>query len=124
MDKVIFDEFSKIRILEPQSYDESEKLKEQCQDFITKINDFSSIVSFFLDMINEKSHQVEKEKLLTIGLRIKVENQQEQRKVKLNRLLFHIGQRQAELDRLIAYTESLEKVKREQLLFIDSFGSK
>ncbi|KAI8898793.1 intraflagellar transport protein 20 [Globomyces pollinis-pini] len=96
---IFFDEFSKIRILEPIHFDASEKLKEECSEFINKINEFSEIVQFFNDLTREKSKQVEEEKLKTVGLRIKVESEVENRKLKENRLLFHIGQRQAELNR-------------------------
>jgi hypothetical protein len=34
MTEMVFDEFSKIRIIDPEKYDASEKLKEQCSDFI------------------------------------------------------------------------------------------
>ena len=59
-----------------------------------------------------------------------VENEVETRKLKQTRIAFHLAQRQAELDRyswltrLAVYADSLEKVKQEQLAFIDSLGKK
>jgi DNA-directed RNA polymerase subunit L len=35
--EIFFDEFSKIRIINPDKFDASEKLKDQCQDFIKRI---------------------------------------------------------------------------------------
>jgi hypothetical protein len=38
--EIVFDEFSKLRILEPQGFDNSQLLKEHCNDFIS-----SSLIS-------------------------------------------------------------------------------
>jgi hypothetical protein len=32
--EIVFDEFSKLRILEPVSFDTSQQLKDHCQDYV------------------------------------------------------------------------------------------
>ncbi|KAJ3353119.1 hypothetical protein HDU91_005926 [Kappamyces sp. JEL0680] len=63
LDKITFDEFSKIRVLPSHHYDASEKLKDGTHEFISKMNEFSSHINYFNDMVGEKAKQVELEKL-------------------------------------------------------------
>ncbi|KAJ3041851.1 Intraflagellar transport protein 20 [Rhizophlyctis rosea] len=142
---VTFDEFSKIRILDPAQFEASEKLKEECREFTQKTDDFNNIVQAFLDMMNEKAKQIEEEKLKVfkkstclnavhinnsdlsfqaIGLRNRVESQVELRKSTQNQLQTLIRERQAELDRLTQQADSLFKVQQEQQSLIDSLSSK
>eukprot|EP00842_Homolaphlyctis_polyrhiza_P004805 jgi/Hompol1/5325/HPOL_004335-RA len=126
---ILFDEFSKIRILEPAQFDASAKLKEECRDFTQKINEFNNIVGVFQTLLAEKSAQIEREKLkvrnvTTIGLRIQIESEVENRKVRQAQLQSLIRERQAELDRLTVQHESLIKVQQEQQAFSDSLTTK
>lgn len=56
-------------------------------------------MNYFTGILQEKAQQVEEHKMKTIGLRIQVESEVEQRKIKQARIQFHISQRQAELNR-------------------------
>ncbi|RKO85400.1 intraflagellar transport protein 20, partial [Blyttiomyces helicus] len=96
---VVFDEFSKIRILDPANFEASEKLKEECKDFTQKINDFNSIVQTFLSMLEDKAKQIEAEKLKAIGQRNRIQSEVENRKIKQAQLMSLVRERQAELDR-------------------------
>ncbi|KAJ3300129.1 Intraflagellar transport protein 20 [Borealophlyctis nickersoniae] len=120
----IFDEFSKIRILDPSNFEASEKLKEECRDFTQRINDFNSIVQTFLVMMDEKARQIETEKLKAIGQRNRVESEMENRKSKRLQMQSLIKERQAELDRLTTQADSLLKMQQEQQALIESFSSK
>ncbi|KAJ3049357.1 Intraflagellar transport protein 20 [Rhizophlyctis rosea] len=124
---VTFDEFSKIRILDPAQFEASEKLKEECREFTQKTDDFNNIVQAFLDMMDDKAKQIEEEKLkacIAIGLRNRVESQAEHRKSTQMQLQTLIKERQAELDRLTQQAESLAKVQQEQQTLIDNLSSK
>ncbi|KAL2913435.1 hypothetical protein HK105_207053 [Polyrhizophydium stewartii] len=121
---IVFDEFSKIRILDPAQFDASSRLKEECKEFTAKINEFNGIVGLFQGLLAEKAGQIELEKLKTIGLRIQVESEVENRKSRQAQLQSLIRERQAELDRLIVQHESLVKVQQEQQGFMDSLTSK
>ncbi|KAI9206893.1 intraflagellar transport protein 20 [Polychytrium aggregatum] len=118
------DEFSKIRILEASQFEASEKLKEECRDFTSKINDFNEIVGGILDMMQQKARQIEAEKLKVIGLRNQVEGEVEARKSKQTELQTLIKEKQAELDRLAAQADSLVKVQNEQQTLIETLSFK
>ncbi|KNC99108.1 uncharacterized protein SPPG_05368 [Spizellomyces punctatus DAOM BR117] len=121
---VIFDEFSKLRILDPVQFETSEKLKEECKDFTQRVSNFNEIVEMFLKMMEEKAEQIESEKLKAIGLRNRAEQQMENRKGTQKQLQSLIKERQAELDRLTVQVDSLVKVQHEQEALIDSLSSK
>ncbi|EGF79433.1 hypothetical protein BATDEDRAFT_25770 [Batrachochytrium dendrobatidis JAM81] len=94
-----FDEFSKIRILDPTQYDVSSKLKEECKEFTSKISEFNDIIGVFQDLLSSKAQQIEREKLKTIGLRLQVESEVIHRKAMQVQIQSLIDERQAELDR-------------------------
>ncbi|TPX63055.1 hypothetical protein SpCBS45565_g06880 [Spizellomyces sp. 'palustris'] len=125
---VIFDEFSKLRILDPVQFETSEKLKEECKDFTQNfkgVGNFNEIVQMFLKMMEDKAEQIESEKLkVAIGLRNRAEQQTENRKGTQKQLQSLIKERQAELDRLTVQVDSLVKVQHEQEALIDSLSSK
>ncbi|KAI8848373.1 intraflagellar transport protein 20 [Chytridium lagenaria] len=113
---ITFDEFSKIRILPSQCFEESEHLKDECREFTSKISEFHVIIQGFLDMLQEKGKQIEGEKLKAIGLRNTVESELQ--------IQMLINERQTELDRLTVQYESLQNVLAEQQRLIESLSSK
>ncbi|KAI9011024.1 intraflagellar transport protein 20 [Gaertneriomyces semiglobifer] len=98
---VLFDDFSKLRILDPADFEASESLKEECKGFTTRLNNFNEVVQMFLQLMEEKAQQIEKEKLKAIGLRNKYDHEVENRKGKQLQLNSIINERQAELDRYV-----------------------
>ncbi|KAH6596955.1 hypothetical protein BASA50_003777 [Batrachochytrium salamandrivorans] len=116
---ISFDEFSKIRILTPEHFDASSKLKEECKEFISKINEFNTIVGMFQGLLAEKASQIEREKLKTIGMKIQVESEVANRKSRQAQMKSLVAERQAELDRLIVQYDSLVRVQQDQQTFID-----
>ncbi|KAJ8322703.1 hypothetical protein BDV3_006972 [Batrachochytrium dendrobatidis] len=114
-----FDEFSKIRILDPTQYDVSSKLKEECKEFTSKISEFNDIIGVFQDLLSSKAQQIEREKLKTIGLRLQVESEVIHRKAMQVQIQSLIDERQAELDRLIVQHDSLQRLLQDQQTFID-----
>ncbi|KAI9144949.1 intraflagellar transport protein 20-like protein [Paraphysoderma sedebokerense] len=121
---ITFDEFAKLRILNAQDFESSEKLKEQCRDFTQKITDFSSIVRSFLEILQARSKQIEREKLKAIGQRNRLKNEAGNRRTQQNSQVALIRERQAELDRLTIEYESLSQVEQEQNVFIESLNNK
>ncbi|KAJ3097460.1 Intraflagellar transport protein 20 [Phlyctochytrium planicorne] len=121
---ISFDEFSKIRILPSQYFEESDKLKDECKDFTSKIGEFHTIVQTFMDMLQEKAKEIEIQKLKAIGFRNTVESEQEKRSGLKKQYQMLINDRQAELDRLTVQYESLQNVLAEQQRQIESLSSK
>ncbi|KAI8806444.1 intraflagellar transport protein 20 [Cladochytrium replicatum] len=123
-DLISFDEFSKIRILEPAHFEASENLKEECREFTNKLNEFHGIIQSLLQILLEKSKQIEREKLKAIGYRNKVENEVDKRKARAAQLSWIIKEKQAELDRLNLQAESLERVRLDQMSMIENLSGK
>ncbi|KAL7752927.1 hypothetical protein RI367_001376 [Sorochytrium milnesiophthora] len=121
---VTFDDFSKLRVLPAQQYEASEKLKQQCQEFTSSISDFNAIIRDFTDTVSSKAAEIEREKLKAIGLRNRAMREQETRKRQEARYLTLIHERQAELDRLTAQLESLQKTEMEQAALMESLSNK
>ncbi|KAJ8312566.1 hypothetical protein KUTeg_009939, partial [Tegillarca granosa] len=67
-----FDELNKIRVLEPEVSQQTTELKEECKDFVDKIDEFQKIVGTFIEVVDNVSKEVEKEKMKVI-LRIQYE---------------------------------------------------
>lgn len=121
---ISFDEFGKIRVLEATKFEASLKLKEESKDFRQRISDFNGIVESLLSVINDKAQQIEAKKLQAVAQRNRVEHETENRKSRQTRLKSLIKENQAELDRLAAHLESLQKVESEQQTFMDGIFSR
>ncbi|KAJ3019244.1 Intraflagellar transport protein 20 [Thoreauomyces humboldtii] len=121
---VTFDEFSKLRILEPAQFEASEQLKEECKDFVQRTSTFNEIIQMFMSMMEEKATQIELEKLKAIGLRNRAEREAGRRKRANAQINALCKERRAELDRLTAQADSLQKVQQEQVALIESMSSK
>ncbi|TPX41613.1 hypothetical protein SeMB42_g01896 [Synchytrium endobioticum] len=121
---VVFDNLSKLRLLPAATLEASEKLRDECVDFTSKIATFQTAVGEFHDLLKQRAAQVEAEKLKAIGRRKRLESELELRKRKKQQLMSLVREGQSELERLVAQTESLHKVLQEQQQMIDELSSK
>ncbi|KAI8824399.1 intraflagellar transport protein 20, partial [Fimicolochytrium jonesii] len=96
---VTFDEFSKLRVMDPTQFEASERLKDECSEFTERMNGFNDIIQMFMKMMEEKALQIEAEKLKAIGLRNRSERELDNRRRKQKEMQMLIKERQAELDR-------------------------
>ncbi|TPX34224.1 hypothetical protein SmJEL517_g03147 [Synchytrium microbalum] len=121
---VVFDNLSKLRLLNPTILEASEKLRDECTDFTSKISTFHKTVGEFHDILQQRAAQVEAEKLKAIGRRNRLETELELRKRKRLQLMSLVREGQTELERLVAQTDSLQRVLQEQQTMIDELSSK
>ncbi|EAY22268.1 intraflagellar transport particle protein, putative [Trichomonas vaginalis G3] len=113
--KVIFDPENnyKIRVIEPEQYKETQKLKAGCDQFSTEVNDFMGAVKQFLDFMETQSRRVEDQKLRSIALRNRVQEEVESRKRSQIDIQNVIEAKQKQLEKLNAEIRSWEEYDRQ-----------
>ncbi|KAL4223993.1 Intraflagellar transport protein 20 [Mactra antiquata] len=116
-----FDELNKIRVLEPEVQSQTSELKEECKDFVDKIGDFQKIVGTFIEVVDNVSKEVEKEKMKAIGSRNLLKSIAKQREAQQQQLQALIAERKMQLERLRIQYENLQKEESEQNEFIEQF---
>nr|CAB3255315.1 intraflagellar transport protein 20 homolog [Phallusia mammillata] len=118
-----FDDLNKLRVLEPESAQQTGELKEECHEFVSKITEFQKIVGSFIDMTNELAGEVEKEKMKAIGYRNLLKSVAKQRDSQQQQLRALIAEKKTEMERLRLQHESLKKQEMEQAEFIEQFST-
>lgn len=115
------DDLNKIRVLDNETSTKTTQLKEECKDFIDKIDDFQTIVGGFIDLMDNLSTEVEREKLKAIGARNMLKSMAKQRESQQQQLVGLIHEKKTQLERYRIQLQSLEKTEAEQRDFIDQF---
>ncbi|EAY23000.1 intraflagellar transport particle protein, putative [Trichomonas vaginalis G3] len=113
--KVIFDPENdyKIRVIEPEQFKETKKLKAGCDQFSTEVNDFMGAVKQFLEFMETQSRRVEDQKLRSIALRNRVQEEIESRKKAQMDIQNLIESKQKQLEKLNAEIRSWEEYDRQ-----------
>ena len=122
--KVIFDSENnyQIRVIEPEQFKETKKLKEGCDVFSGEVNDFMQTVKTFLEFMDAQSKRVEDQKLRSIALRNRVQDEIESRKRAQIDIQNVIEQKQKELERLSSEIRSFEEYDRQLAENKDKLG--
>mmetsp|Transcript_9309 Transcript_9309/g.10763 ORF Transcript_9309/g.10763 Transcript_9309/m.10763 type:complete len:133 (-) Transcript_9309:310-708(-) len=115
---ITFDELFRIRVLDPDKYNQTESLKEECSAFTEKITSLSSLTKTLVDAVDAQAARIETEKLRAVGKRNQASAEAEVRKRKKKEAQALIAEKQEELERMNVQYESLMKVKHEQELLI------
>jgi len=118
-----FDDLNKICVLEPEIAQQTTNLKDECQEFISKISELQNLVNKFTNTTSELAKEVEKEKMKAIGSRNLLKSIAKERETQKQQLLVLIGEKKTELERLRMEHASLQKQEQEQNEFIDQFSS-
>ncbi|XP_067928006.1 intraflagellar transport protein 20 homolog [Watersipora subatra] len=116
-----FDELNKIRVLEPDVYQQTTELKEECKGFVEKMTTFQKIVGSFITTVDSVAQQVDKEKIKAIGSRNLLKSMSKQREAQQQQLQALIVEKRMQLERLRLQYESLQKEESEQNEFIEQF---
>ncbi|CAD6236897.1 GSCOCG00008285001-RA-CDS [Cotesia congregata] len=107
---LFIDDLCKIRILEPEITTQSDKLKNECHDFVNK---------HFINLLDKLATEVEKEKMRTIGARNLLSSVEKQREVQKQKIQAMIIEKTMELERLRVQYDSVKKIELEQLETIE-----
>ncbi|XP_054007780.1 intraflagellar transport protein 20 homolog [Hylaeus anthracinus] len=116
---IYIDDLSKIRVLEPEVANQTNKLKEECRNFISKITEFQTNSDEFIQIIDRLANEVEKEKMKTIGTRNLLRSMAKEREAQKQQIQAQIVERSMELERLRIQYDSLKKIEIEQLETIE-----
>jgi intraflagellar transport protein 20 len=113
--RVIFDSENnyKLVVIEPEQFRETLKLKQSCDEFSTEVNDFMGAVKEFLSFMETQSRRVEDQKLRSIALRNKAQNEVSARKRSMADLQNEIEAKQKVLERLSTELRSFEEYDRQ-----------
>lgn len=107
--------------MEPDVAQQTVELKEECKEFVDKIGDFQKIVGSFIEVVDNVSKEVEKEKMKALGSRNLLKSIAKQREAQQQQLQALITERKMQLERLRIQYEALQKEENEQNEFIEQF---
>eukprot|EP00045_Choanoeca_perplexa_P020657 m.4803 g.4803 ORF g.4803 m.4803 type:complete len:135 (+) comp7200_c0_seq1:63-467(+) len=116
---IFFDEVSKVRVLDPESSQQTHELKEECTEFLQRMDAFQGSIGTFIQMIERLSTAVEAEKIKAIAARNTKESASKTREGQQQQYLALIAEKKAQLERLQVEQTSLERAIQEQEGFID-----
>nr|XP_002168103.2 intraflagellar transport protein 20 homolog [Hydra vulgaris] len=119
--EIFFDEMCKVRLLEPEVNEQTNELKNECQEFVNKIFKFQTIVNDVIKTVDEIAAEVEKEKVRAIGSRNLLKSMTKQRESQHQQLRALIGEKQVQYEQCSLHYNSLLKLEKEQRDFIDQF---
>jgi intraflagellar transport protein 20 len=113
--RVIFDSANnyKLVVIEPEHFKETLKLKQSCDGFSAEVGDFMGAVKEFLSFMEAQSRRVEDQKLRSIALRNKVQNEVTARKGVMADLQNEIEAKQKALEKLSTELRSFEEYDRQ-----------
>eukprot|EP00483_Globobulimina_turgida_P009102 UN09120 len=110
-----FDEKGKVRIIPSEQSELCLSIVQSTKSFVNCVNDFESIIQqHLIAILQTKSTELEKTKLLAIGLNNRIINETEQRKEKENELTSIIKSNKNILKQLNMKYDSLCNVENKQ----------
>ncbi|OXU24438.1 intraflagellar transport protein 20 homolog [Nasonia vitripennis] len=120
---LFLDDLAKIRVLEPEVASQTDKLREECQNFVTRIGDFHKAAEEFIKIMSHLADRVEQEKMRAIGMRNLLHSLTKEHDAEKQQLEALVLEKQMELERLRVEYESLKKIEQEQLETIEHLSS-
>ncbi|XP_050419762.1 intraflagellar transport protein 20 homolog isoform X2 [Adelges cooleyi] len=113
-DVVCIDDMGKARVMDPLLADKVSGLKEQCDDFMRDMDNYSGSVDGFIAVMENLAKQVEQEKreaIIASNQLASLTNKTEERQAMLQT---EIEQKTLELERYKTEHRSLQKIESEQ----------
>merc|ERR1711939_990652 len=92
---ISLDDSGQIRVLPADKYEEAEKLGIECNQFLSKIAEFNTLVNNVVDAVDSQAKIIEAEKLKAIGVRNKLDGEEESRRAQVAELNSMINERKA-----------------------------
>ncbi|XP_049602676.1 intraflagellar transport protein 20 homolog isoform X2 [Syngnathus scovelli] len=118
---IIFDEFHKLRALEPDVSQKTSDLKEECKEFVEKIGQFQGKVGSLIELVDQLAKEAEMEKFKAIGARNLLKLVAKQREALQQQLQALIVEKKTQLERYRVECDALSKMESEQNEFINQF---
>jgi intraflagellar transport protein 20 len=113
--RVIFDKENnyKLVVIEPEQFKETLKLKQSCDEFSSEVGEFMTSVKEFLTFMEAQSRRVEDQKLRSIALRNRVQEELASRKRGQIDLMREIDLKMKFLEQLSTEMRSFEEYDRQ-----------
>uniref|UniRef100_A0A6P7GET1 Intraflagellar transport protein 20 homolog isoform X2 n=1 Tax=Diabrotica virgifera virgifera TaxID=50390 RepID=A0A6P7GET1_DIAVI len=111
---IFFDEVDRICILEPEVSKSTHDLKDECQIYTEKIDEFQRISTKYINLVQQLGDTIEKEKMKAIGARNILQSMEKQKENNQEQLQALISEKNMELERLKIQFNSLQKAEMEQ----------
>ncbi|KAJ8966742.1 hypothetical protein NQ317_012674 [Molorchus minor] len=114
MSGIFFDEVDKICILKPEVSKLTNDLKEECQIYTEKIDEFQKIANTFIIMVEQLGKEVENQRIKAIGARNILQSMEKQKGKNHQQVQALITEKSMELERLKIQLNSLQKTEMKQ----------
>ena len=111
---VMFDQNGALRVYDPELFDQATKTLTTQREYVEKMDQFKSVITQSMAIVQQLGKAIEREKLRAIGARNLAESEAEARKRVLREAELRVEEQQSELDRLNAEHSALVKVEAEQ----------
>ncbi|XP_057683171.1 intraflagellar transport protein 20 homolog [Corythoichthys intestinalis] len=118
---IFFDELDKLRALEPDVSQKTSELREECKEFVEKMERFQEKVGGLIELVDQLAKETETEKFKAIGARNLVKLVEKQRMALQQQLEALIVEKKTQLERYRIECDALSKVESEQSEFINQF---
>lgn len=119
---ISFDEAYRVRVLDPDVYDDSVRLKEESSTYCERVSQIIGAGEEAISKIEQQAKHIEAIKLAAIGQRNKLSATKESQVKEERELKQKVLEKQEELERLRAEYDSLFKVKSEQESMIEKLA--
>ncbi|GAB6023658.1 Intraflagellar transport protein 20, variant 2 [Chamberlinius hualienensis] len=97
--QLYFDDFKKLRVLEPEIIQQTSELNDECKDFIEKTEEFRQIAADLIKLSNQLSVEVEEEKIKAIAYRNMMQTLNDDRESKRQQISVLIAEKKSVLER-------------------------
>ncbi|XP_064459549.1 intraflagellar transport protein 20 homolog [Ornithodoros turicata] len=115
------DELNKVRIVDPEVTKQTEELKDNCKEFVSKMDEFQSIVDKYINVAEKLAESVEHEKMKAIGARNLLKSVEKQREMQQQQLQALVLEKRIHLERLNVQYNALRREEAEQNETIEHF---
>ena len=110
-----FDDASRLRVLNIETFQETVALQDECEKFISNIGGFQDIAAGFIDLVKTLATSVEEAKMRAIGLRCELESVSKARVAEKARLKALLSDQQSKLERYKTQYMDLKRIEEEQM---------
>ncbi|KAI3387954.1 hypothetical protein SNEBB_004984 [Seison nebaliae] len=115
------DEVNKLRLMDPEKATQTNELKEECDNFVSNIDEFQQLVTRFMKQIDDVAKEVNKQKMRATGARNMLRSVEKEKEAKQQELEALLTEKATHLHRLRTQYDSLVKLESEQNDFIEQF---
>ncbi|XP_055621469.1 intraflagellar transport protein 20 homolog [Toxorhynchites rutilus septentrionalis] len=118
---IYIDDLYTLRVIDPEVANETNDLKEECENFTDKLNEFRRITEQFTNIIENIAVEVDHEKMRAIGVQNILKTFSKQRESEQQQIQSEIIEKMVELDKLKIEYQYLQRIESEQQEIIDNF---